>query len=88
MKPQWIFLLGMLVTTASGAAEPAQKPAEGEATEARPAEKAAPGKEPGTMEKAGSKVKSGYHKTVKTLKKHGRKKPACSPAQKSLNQCK
>ncbi len=72
MKHLWITLLLVLATTVASAADPEQKPA--------------PKKEPGTMEKAGNSVKSGYHKTVKTLKKHGHKAP-CSQAQKSMAQC-
>jgi hypothetical protein len=43
-------------------------------------------KSPGTMEKAGDSVKSGWNRFTKSVKQ-GRAKPACTPEKKSLKQC-
>ncbi len=83
MKPQWKAILLLLVTTTIRAADAA--PADSKTTDTTSA-KPAPAKQPGTMEKAGTAVKSTYHKTVNTLKKHGRRAP-CTKAAKSMGQC-
>ena len=67
---KYLYIALLLVTQIAWAADP----------------EPAPKKEPGTLEKAGNAVKSSYQKTVKTLKKHGKKAP-CSQAQKSMAQC-
>ncbi len=43
-------------------------------------------KAPGTMDKAGNSVKSGWNRFTKSFKQ-GRKQPTCSAEQKSLRQC-
>jgi hypothetical protein len=48
--------------------------------------KSAKKKSPGTMEKTGDSVKTGWHKFTKSVKQ-GAKKPACTPEKKSLKQC-
>lgn len=85
MKTQWIFALSLLVATASWAADTTTAPADSKTADSAAA-KPAPKKQPGAMEKTGNAIKSGYHKTVHTLKKHGRKAP-CSQAEKSMHQC-
>ena len=83
----------LLAACAAWAADTAQKtdvkPASVTASpaESTPKKAAAEKKKPGTMEKAGSSVKSGWHKFKKSVKQ-GRKKPACTPEQRSLKQCK
>ncbi len=49
--------------------------------------KTATKKQPGTMEKAGGTLKSGWNKFTHDIKQ-GAKKPACTDAQRSMNQCK
>lgn len=63
-----------------------EEPKKKEARKAAP-KKAAAKKPPGKMKKAGSSVKSGWHKLTRSVKQ-GAKKPACTPAQRSMNQCK
>jgi hypothetical protein len=84
MKSQWIVVPLLLVAAASWAADTTPAPADSKTTDSTAA-KPAP-KKPGMMEKTGNAVKSGYHKTVHTLKKHGRKAP-CTQAEKSMHQC-
>jgi hypothetical protein len=85
MKPQWIVILLLLTTTASWAAD--TTPADSKATDtSSTVAKPAPKKAPGTMEKAGTSVKSSYHKTVNTMKKRGKRAP-CTKAAKSMGQC-
>ncbi len=64
---------------APGKTQPATK----EAASKKPAEKQ---KSPGTMEKAGNSLKSGWNRFTQSVKQ-GRKQPDCTPEQKSLKQC-
>lgn len=52
-----------------------------------PSKKPASKKQASKMEKAGNSVKSGWNKFTHDVKQ-GVKKPACTPAQRSMNQCK
>jgi hypothetical protein len=60
-----------------------QEPAKKEVPSKKPASK----KQAGKMEKAGNSVKSGWNKFTHDVKQ-GAEKPACTPAQRSMNQCK
>ncbi|HEY7986761.1 MAG TPA: hypothetical protein VIE17_07555 [Methylophilaceae bacterium] len=84
MKPQWIVIPLLLVATASWAADTTAS-ADSKTTEVT-VTKSAPQKQPSTMQKAGDSVKNTYHKTVTTLKKHGKRAP-CTKEAKSMGQC-
>ncbi len=74
----------LLLVHPAFAADAQKKPAAAseQKTQAKPEEK----KAPGTMEKAGHSVKSGWDSFTKSVKQ-GAKKPVCTAEQKSLKQC-
>ena len=89
---KWLVIMACLAFNSVWAAEQTKsvesKPAD---STQQPVKKEAPKKsaskkQPGTMEKAGSKVKSGWNKLTHDVKQ-GVKKPACTDAQRSLKQC-
>lgn len=94
---QWIVILACLAWGSVWAADTAhttegkntgktttrQEPAPKESRTKKPASK----KQASKMQKAGDSVKSGWKKFTHDVKQ-GTKKPACTPAQRSMNQCK
>lgn len=94
---QWILILACLACCNAWAADAAKSTdspaADKTATKQEPDQKEVPTKKPvskkkrGKMEKAGDSVKSGWNKLTHDVKQ-GTKKPACTPAQRSMNQCK
>lgn len=94
---QWIVILACLAWSSVWAVGTASntegKKSDKTTVQQEPAKKEIPSKKPtskkqaGTMEKAGDSVKSGWNKFTHDVKQ-GVKKPACTPAQRSMNQCK
>lgn len=76
-------LAAMLAVQSASAAESQKQSAAGaeQKSQAKPEKKA-----PGTAQKAGDSVKSGWNKLTRSVKQ-GRTKPVCTPEQKSLKQC-
>lgn len=76
------FCASQTVSIADTFGQPAKTPADQKSSSKQAAKK-----EPGVMEKTGQQAKSGWHKFTKSVKQ-GNKKPTCTPAEKSMNQCK
>lgn len=77
-------VLAMMLAVRPASAEGSQKQSAAgteQKSQAKPEKKA-----PGTAQKAGDSVKSGWNKFTRSVKQ-GRTKPACTPEQKSLKQC-
>jgi LAS superfamily LD-carboxypeptidase LdcB len=97
MMKKWILLLACLACCNAWAADAAKSTdsptADKTAAKQEPEKKEVPSKKPvskkksSKMENTGDSVKSGWNKFTHDVKQ-GAKKPACTAAQRSMNQCK